>query len=247
MLRESLLPFNNSRTLIKSFEKTNAKGGKPLIKTHDKRFLIKEVSKEEKDFLMSILPKYHQHLRKHPNSLLAKIVGVYSITIGQKEKVYHVLMESLDPLDDAFIRFKYDLKFSTVNRREYKSRHEVNLVRDELIESNPYLDELFPRKKDLGSLHELPNATGTVGAGFKKIASSNGSGSADNKSKEAKKNKSAKSKTRSTESGTTDKKKSNTNSDSDEDDSDEGNGAMEEDEEEDFENDEKFKQLDYQE
>lgn len=81
MLRESLLPFNNTRTLTKSFEKTSAKGGKPLIKTHDKRFLIKEIKKEEKDFLMSILPKYHHHLIKHPNSLLAKIVGVYSIQI----------------------------------------------------------------------------------------------------------------------------------------------------------------------
>ena len=79
MLRDSLLPFNNTRTLIKSFDKTSAKGGKPLIKTHDKRFLIKEVKKEEKDFLMSILPKYHNHLRRHPDSLLAKIVGVYSI------------------------------------------------------------------------------------------------------------------------------------------------------------------------
>lgn len=59
MFRESLLPYNNSKALIKSFEKTNAKGGKPLIKTHDKRFLIKEVKKEERDFLISILPNYH--------------------------------------------------------------------------------------------------------------------------------------------------------------------------------------------
>ena len=79
MFRESLLPFNNTRTLTKSFEKTSAKGGMPLIKTHDKRFLIKEIKKEEKDFFITILPKYHQHLLKYPNSLLAKIVGVYSI------------------------------------------------------------------------------------------------------------------------------------------------------------------------
>jgi hypothetical protein len=59
MFRDSLLPFNNSKALINSFEKTNAKGGKPLIKTHDKRFLIKEVKKEERDFLMSIMPQYH--------------------------------------------------------------------------------------------------------------------------------------------------------------------------------------------
>jgi hypothetical protein len=59
MFRESLIPFKNTKTLLKSFEKTSAKGGKPLIKTHDKKFLIKEVKKEEKDFFMSILPKYH--------------------------------------------------------------------------------------------------------------------------------------------------------------------------------------------
>ncbi len=108
--------------MSKSFEKTNAKGGKPIIKTGDKRFLIKEVKKEEKEFLMSILPKYHEHLKKHPTSLLAKIVGIYSIRIADKTKVYHVLMESLDPINDLFIKFKYDLKFSSVNRREYRTR-----------------------------------------------------------------------------------------------------------------------------
>jgi hypothetical protein len=137
MFRNSLLPYNNTKTLTKSFEKTSAKGGKPLIKTHDKRFLIKEVKKEELEFLMSILPKYHNHLKKYPNSLLAKIVGIYGVKIGDKDKVYHVLMESLDPIDDFFIKFKYDLKFSTVNRREYKNRQEVKCVRDELLEQNP--------------------------------------------------------------------------------------------------------------
>lgn len=82
------MPFNNTKTLTKSFEKTSAKGGKPLIKTHDKKFLIKEIKKEEKDFFMSILPKYHQHLKKNPKSLMAKIVGIYAIKIENKDKVY---------------------------------------------------------------------------------------------------------------------------------------------------------------
>jgi hypothetical protein len=128
MFRDSLLPFNNTKTLTKSFEKTSAKGGKPLIKTHDKRFLIKEVKKEEKDFFMSILPKYHMHLKKNPKSILAKIVGIYSIRIGNKDKVYQILMESLDPIEESLIKFKYDLKFSTVNRREFKRKQEVKVV-----------------------------------------------------------------------------------------------------------------------
>lgn len=192
MFRDSLLPYNNTKTLTKSFEKTSAKGGKPLIKTHDKRFLIKEVKKEERDFLMSILPKYHSHLKKHPNSLLAKIVGIYAIRIADKDKVYHVLMESLDPMDESFIRFKYDLKFSTVNRREYKNRHEVKVVREELLENNPLLEELFPKKKDLTQLHEIDKNN----QGLKKLASSNGS---DHRSRDTKTK--SKSKSKSTDSG----------------------------------------------
>jgi len=125
------------------FAKTNAKGGKPLIKTHDKRFLIKEVKKEEKDFFMQILPKYHQHLKKNPKSLLAKIVGVYSIKIENKDKVYQVLMESIDPIDDQFIKFKYDLKFSSVNRREFKSKEEVIAVQRKLLEQSELYRELL--------------------------------------------------------------------------------------------------------
>lgn len=128
MLRNSLLPFNNTRSLTKSFEKTSAKGGKPLIKTFDKRFLIKEVKKEEKDFFMDILAKYHLHLKRNRRSLMAKIIGIYSIKIGDKDKVYQILMESLDPIDESFIKFKYDLKFSSVNRREIKRKYEVKLV-----------------------------------------------------------------------------------------------------------------------
>jgi hypothetical protein len=59
-----------------------------LIKTWDKRYLIKEIKKEEKDFFLNILSKYHLHLKKNPKSLMAKIVGIYSIKIGQKDKVY---------------------------------------------------------------------------------------------------------------------------------------------------------------
>ena len=42
-------------------------------------------------------------------------------------------MESLDPIDEKFIKFKYDLKFSTVNRREYKNIQEVKFVKNELL------------------------------------------------------------------------------------------------------------------
>ena len=113
-----------------------------------------------------------------PNSVLAKIFGIYSIKIAEKTKVYHILMESVDPINEYFIKFKYDLKFSSVNRREYRSRLEANIVREELLETNPYIHELFEVQKDLSSLYDLDKS------GSKKLGSI---GSFDNKAKTTKK------------------------------------------------------------
>lgn len=116
----------------------------PLIKTHDKRFLIKAVRKEEKDIFLRLLPKYHQHLKKNPKSILSKILGIYAIKIEGKDKVYQILMESVDPVDESFIRFKYDLKFSSINRDEFKNSDECEFVRKELLKKDADLQELFP-------------------------------------------------------------------------------------------------------
>ncbi len=53
-------------------------------------------------------------------------------------------MESLDPIDEQFIKFKYDLMFSSVNRREFKRKQEVKVVQNELLEKDPSIQELFP-------------------------------------------------------------------------------------------------------
>lgn len=70
------------------------------------------------------------------------------------------------------------------------------MVRDELLEGNPALEELFPKEKDLRSLHEMDK---TQNLALKKVASSAGS---DHKSRDTKKSKGGKTitKTRSTES-----------------------------------------------
>jgi hypothetical protein len=70
------------------------------------------------------------------------------------------------------------------------------VVRDELLEGNANLEELFPKKKDLTSLHEIDKQN----LGVKKLASSNGS---DNRSRDTKSKttKTGLKKTKSIESG----------------------------------------------
>ena len=142
-LYNSLNPRANENILLKSFEKTSAKGGKPLIKTHDKKFLIKEISEEERDFFLSLVKNYHSHLHDNPRSLLAKIYGCFSIRVNNKNKVYHILMENLDPLDDQFILFKYDMKFSTLNRKEISSNSTIRSIINGFTRNRPWTRELF--------------------------------------------------------------------------------------------------------
>lgn len=147
-LYNSLNPRANKKILLKSFEKTSAKGGKPLIKTHDKRFLIKEISEEERDFFLFLVKNYHTHLKENPRSLLAKIYGCFSIRVNNKNKVYHILMENLDPLDDDFILFKYDMKFSTVNRKEINSNSTIRGIKNTFMKRMPWSKELFEGQEE---------------------------------------------------------------------------------------------------
>ena len=89
-------------------------------------------------------------------------------------------MESLDPIDESFIKFKYDLKFSSVNRREFKRKQEVKVVQNELLEQDPTISELFPAQKALPSLKEIDRGLG----GLKNLLPS---ATSDSKSREAKK------------------------------------------------------------
>jgi hypothetical protein len=47
--------------------------------SHDNRFIVKTMSHGELKLFLSILPKYTKHLVANPNSLLAKIFGVFTV------------------------------------------------------------------------------------------------------------------------------------------------------------------------
>ena len=144
-----------------------------------------------------MMSKYHLHLKKNPESLLAKIVGIYGIRITEKDKVYHVLMENLDPIDEKFVRFKYDLKFSTVNRKEYKNKSDVRIVQNELVngeKGDPILKEILHMEQlpFKGSLDQLDRKlTGRPQLPKSKYASSTGSESRSKEGKSKKKSSSS--------------------------------------------------------
>jgi hypothetical protein len=46
----------------------------------DDALLVKTIRKTEFVLLRRILPRYYQHMLSHPNSLLVRVLGLYSIT-----------------------------------------------------------------------------------------------------------------------------------------------------------------------
>lgn len=87
---------------------SNSKSGSVFFFSHDNRFLVKSLTKHEKDNLLSILPSYLHHLRTYPNTLLPRFYGIHRIKHGQT-KIYFMITESVFPKGRK-LQQVYDLK-----------------------------------------------------------------------------------------------------------------------------------------
>ena len=79
--------------------------------------MIKTMKEHEVVTMLKILPAYIEHHRKNPNSLLAKIFGVFTIKKKKYEQQHVMLMENTRQLQNKTKeKFVYDLKGSTHGR-----------------------------------------------------------------------------------------------------------------------------------
>eukprot|EP01121_Diplochlamys_sp_Union-15-3_P016272 TRINITY_DN5508_c0_g1_i1.p1 TRINITY_DN5508_c0_g1~~TRINITY_DN5508_c0_g1_i1.p1 ORF type:complete len:308 (-),score=52.51 TRINITY_DN5508_c0_g1_i1:26-949(-) len=89
-----------------------------MLISKDNKFILKTATKEERDFLWSCLPYYFKYIKAHPNTLLTRIYGVYSMKhagIGGVTRfiiINNIFNSSVfyDPIE------KYDLKGSKEGR-----------------------------------------------------------------------------------------------------------------------------------
>ena len=101
----SLEPDKNFQIINESF----AQGGRsanPIIFSHDKRFLLKTISKNEKNILLKLLPEYHRRMRDL-NSYLCRIYGIFRIKLGDKADVHILLMRNMCELSANVNLFLY--------------------------------------------------------------------------------------------------------------------------------------------
>eukprot|EP00887_Chlorella_sp_A99_P001758 scaffold19.g1758.t1 len=96
--------------------------------SHDEKFVIKTMRKEEIKLLLasraweggaragpSMVPRYVEHVRANPDTLLIRFFGVHRVKPSHGSKVRFVVMNNIFQTDAAIHR-KFDLKGSTLGR-----------------------------------------------------------------------------------------------------------------------------------
>lgn len=143
-IAKSLSPLFNIEGL-KQMKKTQGKSGSFFFFSYDNKFLIKTITNDELNTLKdSFLRNYYEHITKHPDSLLARIYGVYTVIIHGISQINIVLMQNLNPLGNnyEYLYRIFDLKGSLFERKT-KNIQEVN--KDQALKD---LDFLYLKKID---------------------------------------------------------------------------------------------------
>lgn len=97
------------------------KSGSFFYYTHDQKFMVKTIKKNEKKLLIEILKMYHVFLRENPKTFISKITGFHKMKMvknGSKsvDKHYLIIMKNIFGDCKFKSEVQYDLKGSLHNR-----------------------------------------------------------------------------------------------------------------------------------
>ncbi|KAH8828342.1 SAICAR synthase-like protein [Flagelloscypha sp. PMI_526] len=91
------------------------KSGSFFYFSKDYRFIIKTIHPAEHAFLLKVLPKYYEHVKSNPHTLISRFYGLHRVKLPHGRKIHFVIMNNLFP-PHKDIHETYDLKGSTVGR-----------------------------------------------------------------------------------------------------------------------------------
>jgi len=78
LIKNSLSTKKNRDSVFKAGE-SQGKSGSFFFFSHDGEFIIKTMYESELKVFLNALPSYFEHLKNNPDSLLARIYGVYKV------------------------------------------------------------------------------------------------------------------------------------------------------------------------
>ena len=135
----------------------------------DKRYIIKQVEKAEREKLVELLPGYHEHMRENDGStMLLRVLQCCSIRMYRKELNFMVT-ENLFYHKGAVVKpdATYDIKGSWVDRNARGTRThkpEGGTFKDQDLNSLIYLPTAYRNKLLLTLQRQAQNAPGLTHA-----------------------------------------------------------------------------------
>lgn len=131
-------------------ESSTGKSGSFFFHTSDGKYMIKTIKKAEFDVLLSILPNYHEHILKNPNTFIAYYYGLHQMKCYNHHEliydIYIIVMNNIFCLQNPdHLEKVYDLKGSFYKRltpedkiRKNHARKDQNFVSEGMKINIPY-------------------------------------------------------------------------------------------------------------
>jgi Phosphatidylinositol-4-phosphate 5-Kinase len=76
-------------------------------------------------------------------SLMARIYGLFCLRIEHTSKYYFIIMQNLDFFPERDVIFRYDLKFSEVNRKHVDALADLQVINDLLVSKDETVKEVL--------------------------------------------------------------------------------------------------------
>ena len=108
---------SKNKSAIEKMSESKGKSGSFFFYSHDRKFIIKTISGDERKTLLNIFHDYFNYIKEHKTTLITKIYGVYTLVIKNASSVNIILMQNLFGCSPIHIQRMFDLKGSTVQRK----------------------------------------------------------------------------------------------------------------------------------
>lgn len=113
VIKDSLSLVKNMKAAKRAGE-GSGKSGSFFFFSDDQNFIIKTMTNSDLATFTRIFKDYSHHICRYPNSLLARIYGVFTIEKDDMVPVHLILMGNT--MKTKYLKRVFDVKGSTVNR-----------------------------------------------------------------------------------------------------------------------------------